>query len=184
MHHRGARPWARIPASSGRPGHLAWEVWISLSWSRGIHVHLWISWHAHERTVGRLVRHHLTTHSRHRSVDELATSSKRSMLYVRAHTEGLYRHLLGKPRHALRLVSVHVPRHGARRRVHRGCGMRKLHVVTFEVRGPSLTVVWLRRWVSRGVLRSGSLHAVWCLEMRWQLVLMRHLAIAHDIVRC
>lgn len=119
---RSTRPRARKSIRTWACGHLALKLRIHVPGSRRVHLHLRIGGHAHIRPVGRLIGHHLPTHSWGWGIHELRTTmspSKRGVLDVRAHTISLHRHLRRVSRNGLRLRTVHIRRHGPRRRVHR-----------------------------------------------------------------
>lgn len=68
--------------------------------------------------------------------------AKTNVLHARADTVLLHLHLLWISWHVLWLRPICVWLHGPRRGMHRLIGVRELHVLCFEVRGP-LTVVRL-----------------------------------------
>lgn len=62
--------------------------------------------------------------------------------------------------------------------------MRELHVGRFEM-GRALTMVRLHVRTTRGMLRVVALlHTLWALQMRRQLVLVRHRTVCHAVVGC
>lgn len=114
-HHLSASwSWAWEAVSTRRCRHLSWIMRINRAWSWRVHLHLWICRHTHERSARWLIGHHVPTHCRACSVDELMSSrlSESNMLHTRAHTISLHRRLLLEYWYSLGLPVVNVRRHG------------------------------------------------------------------------
>ena len=152
--------------------------------SLSIHLHLRLARHAHEWPVRWILLHHVSTHLWSGAIDELTLwATESSVLHARAHAILRHLHLLRVARHWLRLRTIHVRWHLARRRLNGRCRMRELHVRRFEVRW-SLSRVGLYVWTAGCMLGSVALlHALGTLQMRRQLMLVRHRTVSHAVVR-
>jgi hypothetical protein len=139
-------------------------------------LHLGVAWHAHKRPIRVLVRHHVSSHRRPHGLDKLTAlrTAQRNVLNVRAHAVVRHLYLLRVSRHWLGLSAICVGWHGSRGGLHRRCGVRELHRVTFEV----WAMMGLHWTATRSVVRSRALrHHLWSLEMGRKLVLMRNWAV-------
>lgn len=176
-HHR--RSGARAGETIGTSWHVAGVLRVS---RLGVHLHLGLAGHAHERPVRGILLHHVAAHLRSGAINELSLrTSKWYMLHARAHAVLLGDlHLLWVARHWLGL-SIHVWRDLARRRLDGRGRVRELHVRGFEM-GRTLSRMRLHVRASWCVLRS-VLHALRALQMRRKLVLVRHGAVGHAVVR-
>ena len=117
-HHRRSRSWTvRITVCARCTRHVSWVLWVRLAGRWRIHLHLRVAWHTHRRTVGWLMRHHMTTHlwSSRRS-DELAglPVTQTNVLHVWTHAILRHLHLLRVSGHWLWLGAIHVRMHWSR----------------------------------------------------------------------
>lgn len=169
-HHRCTGPGARKAIGTGTARHVTRVLRVGVARCRRVHLHLGVTWHAHKGPVGVLVRHHVSSHSRAHRLNELAAlrAAQGNVLNVRAHAVVRHLHLLRVARHRLWLSTICVGRHSPGRGLHRGCGVRELHRVAFEV-----WAVGLHRTTARCVVRCRALrHHLRSLEVGRKLVLM------------
>jgi len=183
-HHWCTWPWTGESVGA-RTRHVS-ILRVRRAGSGRIHLHLGITRHAHERPVRRLIRHHLTSHCWPLGIDELAPLcvAHSNMLNVRAHTILWDLNLLGVTWHLLWLCAIHERCHRPWRRLHRGLRVRVLHVLGF-IMMLILTKVglyWRTTWCVLGCWPLW--HDLGTLEMRRQLMLMRHWPVGHDMLGC
>lgn len=112
-HHGRSRPRAGETVGAGR--HVAGILRVPRSLR--VHLHLGLARHTHERSVRGVLLHQVSTHLRPRAINELAAlrATERNMLDTRAHAVLWHLHLLRVTGHWLRLRTIDVRRHLARR---------------------------------------------------------------------
>ena len=160
VHHLRNRSWAvGIAVRAGSARHLTRILLVPWARCLRVHRHLRVARHAHERSVRRVVRHHVASHGWSWCGNELTRTllMKGHALHIRAHAILRHLHLLRVAMHLLRLTSVHVRGHGPRRRVHRGIGIGELHLLCF-IGVRRLAMMRLDWWASRRMM--------WCRAVR------------------
>jgi hypothetical protein len=100
--------------------HMPWILRICRAGCWRVHLHLWVTWHAHIRPVGGLVRHHVAAHCGAWRTDELAglRTTQTNVLHVRTHTILRHLYLLLVAWHRLWLSTIGIRRHWSGRWVH------------------------------------------------------------------